>query len=214
MRHHFRCAMRWADMDAYGHVNNVVYLTYLEEARVDMLFTLGSEQRRQGALRGCPRRGGTRSTYKRPLIYHPRGVDIELWVGAIKGASFEIRYEVHDEDTLFARAASVLVALRPGRGAPAPGEPAGARLPRAVRRGRLSLIRRRRSVVGADQLAVLPPRAARGWPRAARPAAPGPPTAAATSSTGRTATPATAPAGRARPWRRAGCRCRARWRRP
>ena len=27
--------MRWSDMDAYGHVNNVVYLTYLEEARVD-----------------------------------------------------------------------------------------------------------------------------------------------------------------------------------
>ncbi|MDQ1670695.1 MAG: hypothetical protein QOE40_2756, partial [Actinomycetota bacterium] len=24
MRHQFRCAMRWADMDAYGHVNNVV----------------------------------------------------------------------------------------------------------------------------------------------------------------------------------------------
>jgi acyl-CoA thioester hydrolase len=26
-------AVRWRDMDAYGHVNNAVYLTYLEEAR-------------------------------------------------------------------------------------------------------------------------------------------------------------------------------------
>ena len=26
-------ALRWRDMDAYGHVNHVVYLTYLEEAR-------------------------------------------------------------------------------------------------------------------------------------------------------------------------------------
>jgi acyl-CoA thioester hydrolase len=26
-------AIRWRDMDAYGHVNNAVYLTYLEEAR-------------------------------------------------------------------------------------------------------------------------------------------------------------------------------------
>lgn len=26
-------ATRWSDMDAYGHVNNAVYLTYLEEAR-------------------------------------------------------------------------------------------------------------------------------------------------------------------------------------
>ena len=43
MRHRYRCSMRWSDMDAYGHVNNVVYLTYLEEARVDMLFALGSD---------------------------------------------------------------------------------------------------------------------------------------------------------------------------
>jgi acyl-CoA thioester hydrolase len=28
-----RVAIRWRDMDAYGHVNNAVYLTYLEEAR-------------------------------------------------------------------------------------------------------------------------------------------------------------------------------------
>ena len=41
--------------------------------------------------------------YKRPLVYHPRGVDIELWVGAIKAASFEIRYEVQD-DTVCSRA--------------------------------------------------------------------------------------------------------------
>jgi len=36
-------------------------------------------------------------------------VDIDLWTGAIKGASFEIRYEVHDDETAFARAASLLV---------------------------------------------------------------------------------------------------------
>lgn len=28
-----RVATRWSDMDAYGHINNAVYLTYLEEAR-------------------------------------------------------------------------------------------------------------------------------------------------------------------------------------
>ena len=47
--------------------------------------------------------------YMRPLVYHPRGVDIEMWVGDVKGASFEIRYEVRDETTVFATAASVLV---------------------------------------------------------------------------------------------------------
>ena len=108
MRHHFRCAMRWGDMDAYGHVNNVVYLSYLEEARVDMLFTLGSDQGTKAMSDGVLV-AKHEIEYKRPLIYHPRGVDIELWVGVIKAASFEIRYEVHDDTVLFARAASILV---------------------------------------------------------------------------------------------------------
>ena len=100
--------MRWSDMDAYGHVNNVVYLSYLEEARVDMLFTLGSEVGVR-ALSDGVLVARHEIEYKRPLVYHPRGVDIDLWVGAIKAASFEIRYEVHDDSMLFARAASLLV---------------------------------------------------------------------------------------------------------
>ena len=31
--HEIRIAIRWRDMDAYGHVNNAVYLNYLEECR-------------------------------------------------------------------------------------------------------------------------------------------------------------------------------------
>lgn len=108
-RHTFRCPMRWSDMDAYGHVNNVVFLTYLEEARVDMLFVLGAEMGSKALSEGVLV-ARHEIDYKRPLIYHPRGVDIEMWVSQVKGASFEIRYEVRDESTVFARAASVLVA--------------------------------------------------------------------------------------------------------
>ena len=31
--HEIRLPLRWRDMDAYGHVNNAVYLNFLEEAR-------------------------------------------------------------------------------------------------------------------------------------------------------------------------------------
>ena len=31
--HQIRVRIRWRDMDAYGHVNNAVFLTYLEECR-------------------------------------------------------------------------------------------------------------------------------------------------------------------------------------
>ena len=37
-------AIRWSDMDAYGHVNNGVYLNYLEEARDRLAAELFGEQ--------------------------------------------------------------------------------------------------------------------------------------------------------------------------
>ena len=37
--------MRWADLDQLGHVNNVVYVDYLQEARVDMLRAHGRGSR-------------------------------------------------------------------------------------------------------------------------------------------------------------------------
>jgi acyl-CoA thioester hydrolase len=33
VNHEVRIKIRWRDMDAYGHVNNAVYLNYLEECR-------------------------------------------------------------------------------------------------------------------------------------------------------------------------------------
>ena len=35
--HTKRIPIRWRDMDAYGHVNNAVFLNYLEEARDEMV---------------------------------------------------------------------------------------------------------------------------------------------------------------------------------
>ena len=35
--HEKRIEIRWRDLDAYNHVNNAVYLTYLEEARDEWL---------------------------------------------------------------------------------------------------------------------------------------------------------------------------------
>ena len=41
--------MRWADLDAYGHVNNAVIFSYLETARVKLLLEPGIDLM-QGAL--------------------------------------------------------------------------------------------------------------------------------------------------------------------
>ncbi|WP_328976500.1 thioesterase family protein [Streptomyces canus] len=103
MRHIYRCPLRWADMDAYGHVNNVVFLRYLEEARIDFLFR-PEKDFKQGSVVARHE-----IDYKRQLVHRHAPVDIELWITEIRAASFTIAYEVKDGDDVYVRAATVIV---------------------------------------------------------------------------------------------------------
>ncbi|MFI1562985.1 acyl-CoA thioesterase [Streptomyces sp. NPDC020490] len=103
MRHIYRCPLRWADMDAYGHVNNVVFLRYLEEARIDFLFRPDKEFQQGSVV------ARHEIDYKRQLVHRHAPVDIELWVTEIRAASFTIAYEVKDDDVLYVRASTVIV---------------------------------------------------------------------------------------------------------
>ncbi|KUN83404.1 thioesterase [Streptomyces bungoensis] len=103
MRHIYRCPLRWADMDAYGHVNNVVFLRYLEEARIDFLFR-PEKDFKQGSVVARHE-----IDYKRQLVHRHHPVDIELWISEIRAASFTITYEVKDADVLYVRASTVVV---------------------------------------------------------------------------------------------------------
>jgi acyl-CoA thioester hydrolase len=104
--------MRWADMDQLGHVNNVVYVDYLQEARVDMLRTHGP-----AAITGALAEGVVvvrhEVTYVAPLHFGFRPVSIESWVTEIRAAMFTIAYEIFHEDAagdrrVYARAKTVL----------------------------------------------------------------------------------------------------------
>lgn len=99
-----RCAMRWSDMDAYGHVNNTAYLAYLEQARVSMFFDRYDSSFSRGTVVSHHE-----ITYLRPVVYHPEPLRLELWVDRIRGASFNVLYDVFDGDTLAAQARTTLV---------------------------------------------------------------------------------------------------------
>jgi acyl-CoA thioester hydrolase len=90
-------------MDAYGHVNNVVFLRYLEEARIDFLFR-PEKDFKQGSVVARHE-----IDYKRQLVHRHAPVDIELWVTEIRAASFTIAYEVKDGDDVYVRASTVIV---------------------------------------------------------------------------------------------------------
>ena len=100
-------------MDAFGHVNNVVYLRYLQEARVDMLFVHAPEQGAEQLARGVVVRRHEIG-YRAPLHFRPTPVRVETWVTEVRAASFGLGYEVLDLEpdgsrTVYAVAASVLV---------------------------------------------------------------------------------------------------------
>jgi len=103
LRHIYRCPLRWADMDAYGHVNNVVFLRYLEEARIDFLFR-PEKDFQQGSVVARHE-----IDYKRQLVHRHHPVDVELWVTEIRAASFTLTYEVKDDDLVYVRASTVIV---------------------------------------------------------------------------------------------------------
>jgi acyl-CoA thioester hydrolase len=90
-------------MDAYGHVNNVVFLRYLEEARIDFLFRPDRDFQQGSVV------ARHEIDYKRQLVHRHAPVDIELWVTQIRAASFTIAYEVKDGDQVYVRASTVIV---------------------------------------------------------------------------------------------------------
>ena len=90
-------------MDAYGHVNNAIFLRYLEEARIDFLSLRGKESKQGSVV------ARHEIDYKRQLVHRHHPVDIELWVTEIRAASFTISYEVKDDDLVYVRASTVVV---------------------------------------------------------------------------------------------------------
>ena len=103
--------MRWADLDLLGHINNVVYVDYLQEARVDMLRVHAPDSRAEDLAEGVVV-VRHEVTYVAPLTLERRTVSIECWVTRIRAASFTMAYEVfHESDghrTVHLRATTVL----------------------------------------------------------------------------------------------------------
>jgi len=103
--------MRWADLDMLGHVNNVVYVDYLQEARVDMLRVHARSPQTQGLAEGVVV-VSHQVTYVAPLLFDFGPVYVETWVTEIRAASFTLAYEVFrerdGERTVHLRASTVL----------------------------------------------------------------------------------------------------------
>lgn len=98
--------MRWGDMDAYGHINNVEVLRILEEARVHA-FGPPAGTGLPGVEAPQPIFSELdadvqalvvehRVRYLSPLNYRNIPARVEVWISAVKGASFTVAYAIFD----------------------------------------------------------------------------------------------------------------------
>ena len=92
--------VRWDDIDAFGHVNNAKYLTYIQEARflwspiIEMVVARAEVDFIEAIYEGG------------------RFYDINLWVESIGNASFTMAYEVvGDNGVVHAKVKTVQVVV-------------------------------------------------------------------------------------------------------
>ncbi|MFE7121596.1 acyl-CoA thioesterase [Streptomyces sp. NPDC057654] len=107
-RHLYSCPLRWSDMDAFGHVNNAVFVRYLEEARIDFMWRLAPGEG-SASFSGGSVVARHEINYLRPLVHRHAPVTVETWVTKITAASMTVAYEVKDEDEVYVRASTVVV---------------------------------------------------------------------------------------------------------
>jgi acyl-CoA thioester hydrolase len=98
-----RETVRFRDVDELGHVNNAVFLTYLEEARIGFLVPKGAEASGMILAR-------VEIDFRAPLR---TGDELEIGVRpvGVGTKSFELEYEIRTGDTVAAEAKTVLVSF-------------------------------------------------------------------------------------------------------
>jgi len=114
-------AVRWGDMDAQGHVNNVQYFRFTEQARIEWFDRYVPARHGDGtgpvvAQTGC--------SYLRSIVY-PAAIEVLVYCAPPGRSSFRHRYLIRDAadaSVVYAQAEAVMVWIDPaaGRSTPIP----------------------------------------------------------------------------------------------
>ncbi|MGH8125914.1 MAG: acyl-CoA thioesterase [Rhodanobacteraceae bacterium] len=117
--------VRWRDLDAFNHVNNSSYLTYLEESRLQWLRKVPGEWFTEHAM---PVMAAVELRYRRPIEW-PAEIDVLLSCERLGNSSMTIGNRIvdrNDHACVYADGNVVMVWVDPATGAAVP-------LPSAIR---------------------------------------------------------------------------------
>jgi acyl-CoA thioester hydrolase len=118
-------SVRWRDLDAFNHVNNSNYLTYLEEARLQWLQQLPGEWMNAQA---APVMAASEVNYRRPIAW-PAQVRVQLFGERLGNTSMVIGHRIidaNDGELVYCDGRVVMVWMNPQTGKSVP-------LPQVVR---------------------------------------------------------------------------------
>ena len=98
----------WSEIDAFGHVNNLAILKYVQAARVQYLEAAGLMQS-QAENKTGPILASTSCQFRK-LLFYPGQVTVRSRVDGIKNTSFRIKYGVYnDRNEIAAEAEDIIV---------------------------------------------------------------------------------------------------------
>ena len=105
--------LRFSDLDAYGHVNNAVFFTYLETARTKLFLDKFIDFLNGGLLFLVVK---AECEYRKPIQISDRVV-VSMTAPRIGRSSFDIDYTIHNgQGSTFATAKTVMVCYDGKRG--------------------------------------------------------------------------------------------------
>jgi len=109
---------RWGDLDAFNHVNNATYLTYLEQARLQWVQTLSNWY----DAAAMPVLAASVLNYRRPIAW-PERLAVELFCTRLGNTSITLAHRIvssADPARLYCDGHVVMVWMNPATGKSAP----------------------------------------------------------------------------------------------
>lgn len=110
MIHHTSMQVRWADLDAFGHVNNAAYLVIVQEARSDLIWF----SRKRVGLRPILADmvvARVEVDYLEPIYEGGIEIDVAITVARLGNASFDLNYVISRQGVIYSRVKTVQVAV-------------------------------------------------------------------------------------------------------
>jgi acyl-CoA thioester hydrolase len=110
MRHKCQLEIRWADLDAFKHINNAAYLVYMQEARADFTWFSRIAKVEEPLLADMVV-ARAEVDYLSPIHQTGTTLEVEIYIEKVSNSSFVMVYEMSQGGTLRARGKTVQVGV-------------------------------------------------------------------------------------------------------